>query len=206
MIILVGMAAVIAVKICSTHALLQQYHQTISRGALYAAGHPKTIAITDDIKDLRRERMFIYDTRVYALAEGITNVLQEMMIATNSDAHRSIDSLNDIHLHRFASETIIDGAGAVLSKLQYTWNLYRDRENIPQQQKGLRDAYYNFDALYHRFIREEIAPHIVTSTGGLVVYQASPSLRIYHPSTVAMGKLHCDGKDDHLTTYVLCLI
>ena len=178
---------------------LRTNHRPYLRALLTASAADEAIALTDDIQELRKERVFAYDTATLNLAEKITVVLQEMIAAARTDASElPIYSLNAIHFHSYANETIVDGSGAVLNKLQYTWNLYRDRSNIPLQHASLLQAYADFDALYDRFIKEEIAPHIVSSCGNrTVVYQSSPSLRIYQPSSVALGKLHCDEDYHH---------
>ena len=135
---------------------------------------------------LRREAVFAYDTTRYPFAPLARAILEQH--ATGSAALPS--DLSDLHMVVAGIERFVDGSGNELNALQARWNSNRCRlEDDPSS-----SMYGALDNVYHAFVKEVVGPMM---GGGRIVYQRSPTIRIYTPSAEAMGKLHNDCAYHH---------
>ena len=129
--------------------------------------------------------MFTYDTDRYPFAALAHAVLHE-----HAGFAPLPTDLGDLHTVPAGRERFVDGSGNELNALQARWNSNRCRlDDDPSSA-----MYAHLDAVYHDFMKEVVGPLL---GGGRIVYQRSPTIRIYTPSTVAMGKLHNDCSYNH---------
>jgi hypothetical protein len=137
---------------------------------------------------LRTEKKFQYDTVKYPFLECAREILE-------IEAGQ-LPSLEDCHLSKVGGDVHLDKSGNTLNKLQAIWNSNRCRiDNDFHENKGeIAPNYDKLDEIYHKFIQEVIGPQM---GGGNIQYQRAPTLRVYTPSRIAMGKMHNDCNYNH---------
>lgn len=144
--------------------------------------------ITAKLQSLRREMIFRYDTEKYPFLECAREILEFEA--------GMLPDLDCVHHSEMGKDQHIDGSGNKLNKLQAIWNSNRCRiDNDFHLDKGeIAPNYERLDEVYHSFVKEIIGPQM---GGGTIQYQRAPTLRVYTPSTVAMGKMHNDCDYNH---------
>lgn len=144
--------------------------------------------ISAKLSKLRTETISQYDTAKYPFLECAREILE---IEAGP-----LPSLGDCHLSEMGGDIHLDKSGNSLNKLQAIWNSNRCRiDNDFHEEKGeIAPNYDKLDDIYHKFLKEVIAPQM---GGGTIQYQRAPTLRVYTPSTLAMGKMHNDMNYNH---------
>ena len=144
--------------------------------------------MTAKLRSLRKETIHQFDTVKYPFLECAREILE-------FEAGRLPD-LEYVHHSEMGKDQHTDGSGNKLNKLQAIWNSNRCRiDNDFHLDKGeVAPNYERLDQVYHNFLLEVIAPQM---GGGTIQYQRAPTLRVYTPSTVPMGKMHNDCDYNH---------
>ena len=150
--------------------------------------HADGCTMTAKLRSLRRETVHQYDTVKYPFLELAREILE---IEAGP-----LPDLDSVHLSEMGRDQHIDGSGNKLNKLQAIWNSNRCRiDNDFHLDKGeLAPNYERLDEIYHNFVRDVIGPQM---GGGVIQYQRAPTLRVYTPSVVPMGKMHNDRDYNH---------
>jgi hypothetical protein len=140
------------------------------------------------LQRLRRETIHQFDTEKYPFLECAREILEFEA--------GPLPPLENVHLSEMGKDQHIDGSGNKLNKLQAIWNSNRCRiDNDFHLDKGeVAPNYERLDVVYHRFVEEVIGPLM---GGGVIQYQRAPTLRVYTPSVVPMGKMHNDRDYNH---------
>lgn len=156
--------------------------------SLQSSSHLNIKSITSSsLSWLHRENIFQYDTQKYPFVECAREILE---IEAGSPLP---SSLGDLHTVPGGAEQYTDGSGNKMNRLQAVWNSNRCRDS-ELYKTNVTASYERLDNVYHHFVKEIIGPLL---GGGRILYQRSPTLRIYNPSTVAMGKCHNDCDYHH---------
>eukprot|EP01038_Epipyxis_sp_PR26KG_P007790 gene7790-10584_t len=134
------------------------------------------------INNLRKHAIFSYNTSFYPFREVVRDILQRQ----NSELPMDFGNLhkyNDFNIKKTLQNN------DTIDVMQYIWNMERGRDS-----KIVEEKYKKFDDLYNNFMLQELGPQL---GGGKIIYQRAPTLRIYHPLTGPLGKLHNDRDYNH---------
>ena len=137
-----------------------------------------------DLARIRQHRVFNFSTSDYPFQEAALQILEK-------EGGESISvALDMLHLSKKGDCAVSDKSGAELNYYQSLWNRERHLDDVS---RGAEFA--EFGRIYKRFVAEVCGPAL---GGGRVLYQRTPTLRVYTPGKqTAMGKFHCDEEFLH---------